>query len=196
MSTKIYIEVPKFEMIIQLSDKDGLAEYKTMIKDDAVTINLTANGKKSTMSDDELCKSSGQKSYSIRYFPPDDLVSENGVKAEILDNNQVKINVSSFIFKFTPRTQHARELQPQIMDLESLFEVNAVFPTGGKYISSDLRTVTNKWTGLDYSSDKDPLPEIEYVDKVFFTRVFAIDEKSYKKQSEEFDGSIKKMREN
>ena len=147
------------------------------------------------MSDEELCNTSSLR-YNINYFPSDDLVGENGVKAEILDENQVKINVLPFIFKFTPRRQYARELRPQIMDLESIFEISAKFPGGGKNISSNLRTVTHKWKALDYSSDEDPLPEIEYVNKIFFTGLFAIDEKSYKEQFKRFDGSIKRMREN
>lgn len=195
MSRKIYIEVPEFEMIIQLNDHKGLAEYKRMIKDNEVKINIISKGLKSSMSDEELCDTSSLR-YNINYFPSDDLVGENGVKAEILDENQVKINVSPFIFKFTPRRQYARELRPQIMDLESIFEISAKFPGGGKNISSNLRTVNHKWKALDYSSDEDPLPEIEYVNKIFFTGVFAIDEKSYKEQFKRFDGSIKKMREN
>ena len=195
MSRKIYIEVPEFEMIIQLNNNKGLAEYKRMIEDNEVQLNIIAKGLKSSMSDEELCDTSSLR-YNINYFPSDDLVGENGVKAEILDENQVKINVLPFIFKFTPRRQYARELRPQIMDLESIFEISAKFPGGGKNISSNLRTVTHKWKALDYSSDEDPLPEIEYVNKIFFTGLFAIDEKSYKEQFKRFDGSIKKMREN
>ena len=195
MSRKIYIEVPEFEMIIQLNNNKGLAEFKRMIEDNEVQLNIIAKGLKSSMSDEELCDTSSLR-YNINYFPSDDLVGENGVKAEILDENQVKINVLPFIFKFTPRRQYARELRPQIMDLESIFEISAKFPGGGKNISSNLRTVTHKWKALDYSSDEDPLPEIEYVNKIFFTGVFAIDEKSYKEQFKRFDGSIKKMREN
>ena len=195
MSRKIYIEVPEFEMIIQLNNNKGLAEFKRMIEDNEVQLNIIAKGLKSSMSDEELCDTSSLR-YNINYFPSDDLVGENGVKAEILDENQVKINVLPFIFKFTPRRQYARELRPQIMDLESIFEISAKFPGGGKNISSNLRTVNHKWKALDYSSDEDPLPEIEYVNKIFFTGVFAIDEKSYKEQFKRFDGSIKKMREN
>ena len=195
MSRKIYIEVPEFEMIIQLNNNKGLAEFKRMIEDNEVQLNIIAKGLKSSMSDEELCDTSSLR-YNINYFPSDDLVGENGVKAEILDENQVKINVLPFIFKFTPRRQYARELRPQIMDLESIFEISAKFPGGGKNISSNLRTVTHKWKALDYSSDEDPLPEIEYVNKIFFTGLFAIDEKSYKEQFKRFDGSIKKMREN
>ena len=195
MSRKIYIEVPEFEMIIQLNNNKGLAEYKRMIEDNEVQLNIIAKGLKSSMSDEELCDTSSLR-YNINYFPSDDLVGENGVKAEILDENQVKINVLPFIFKFTPRRQYARELRPQIMDLESIFEISAKFPGGGKNISSNLRTVTHKWKALDYSSDEDPLPEIEYVNKIFFTGLFAIDEKSYKEQFKRFDGSIKRMREN
>jgi len=195
MSRKIYIEVPEFEMIIQLKNNKGLAEYKRMIKDNEVQINIIAKGLKSSMSDEELCDTSSLR-FNINYHPSDDLVGENGVKAEILDENQVKINVSPFIYKFTPRRQYARELRPQIMDLESLFEIRAEFPGGGKNISSNLRTVTHKWKALDYSSDENPLPEIEYVDKLFFTGVYAIDEESYLEESKKYDGSIKKMREN
>lgn len=195
MSRKIYIEVPEFEMIIQLNNNKGLAEFKRMIEDNEVQLNIIAKGLKSSMSDEELCDTSSLR-YNINYFPLDDLVGENGVKAEILDENQVKINVLPFIFKFTPRRQYARELRPQIMDLESIFEISAKFPGGGKNISSNLRTVTHKWKALDYSSDEDPLPEIEYVNKIFFTGLFAIDEKSYKEQFKRFDGSIKRMREN
>ena len=195
MSRKIYIEVPEFEMIIQLKNNKGLAEYKRMIKDNEVQINIIAKGLKSSMSDEELCDRSSLR-FHINYHPSDDLVGENGVKAEILDENQVKINVSPFIYKFTPRRQYARELRPQIMDLESLFEIRAEFPGGGKNISSNLRTVTHKWKALDYSSDENPLPEIEYVDKLFFTGVYAIDEESYLEESKKYDGSIKKMREN
>lgn len=195
MSRKIYIEVPEFEMIIQLNNNKGLAEFKRMIEDNEVQLNIIAKGLKSSMSDEELCDTSSLR-YNINYFPSDDLVGENGVKAEILDENQVKINVLPFIFKFTPRRQYARELRPQIMDLESIFEISAKFPGGGKNISSNLRTVTHKWKALDYSSDEDPLPEIEYVNKIFFTGLFAIDEKSYKEQFKRFDGSIKRMREN
>jgi len=195
MSRKIYIEVPEFEMIIQLNNNKGLAEFKRMIEDNEVQLNIIAKGLKSSMSDEELCNTSSLR-YNINYFPSDDLVGENGVKAEILDENQVKINVLPFIFKFTPRRQYARELRPQIMDLESIFEISAKFPGGGKNISSNLRTVTHKWKALDYSSDEDPLPEIEYVNKIFFTGLFAIDEKSYKEQFKRFDGSIKRMREN
>ena len=195
MSRKIYIEVPEFEMIIQLNNNKGLAEFKRMIEDNEVQLNIIAKGLKSSMSDEELCDTSSLR-YNINYFPSDDLVGENGVKAEILDENQVKINVLPFIFKFTPRRQYARELRPQIMDLESIFEISAKFPGGGKNISSNLRTVNHKWKALDYSSDEDPLPEIEYVNKIFFTGLFAIDEKSYKEQFKRFDGSIKRMREN
>tara|TARA_X000000950_G_C13518611_1_gene498663 strand:- start:21 stop:608 length:588 start_codon:yes stop_codon:yes gene_type:complete len=195
MSRKIYIEVPEFEMIIQLKNNKGLAEYKRMIKDNEVQINIIAKGLKSSMSDEELCDTSSLR-FNINYHPSDDLIGENGVKAEILDENQVKINVSPFIYKFTPRRQYARELRPQIMDLESLFEIRAEFPGGGKNISSNLRTVTHKWKALDYSSDENPLPEIEYVDKLFFTGVYAIDEESYLEESKKYDGSIKKMREN
>tara|TARA_B100000965_G_scaffold401665_2_gene426024 strand:- start:328 stop:915 length:588 start_codon:yes stop_codon:yes gene_type:complete len=195
MSRKIYIEVPEFEMIIQLKNNKGLAEYKRMIKDNEVQINIIAKGLKSSMSDEELCDTSSLR-FIINYHPSDDLVGENGVKAEILDENQVKINVLPFIYKFTPRRQYARELRPQIMDLESLFEISAKFPGGGKNISSNLRTVTHKWKALDYSSDENPLPEIEYVDKLFFTGVYAIDEESYLEESKKYDGSIKKMREN
>ena len=100
MSRKIYIEVPEFEMIIQLKNNKGLAEYKRMIKDNEVQINIIAKGLKSSMSDEELCDTSSLR-FHINYLPSDDLVGENGVKAEILDENQVKINVSPFIYKFS-----------------------------------------------------------------------------------------------
>ena len=58
MSRKIYIEVPEFEMIIQLKNNKGLAEYKRMIKDNEVQINIIAKGLKSSMSDEELCDTS------------------------------------------------------------------------------------------------------------------------------------------
>ena len=100
MSRKIYIEVPEFEMIIQLNNNKGLEEFKRMIEDNEVQLNIIAKGLKSSMSDEELCDTSSLQ-YNINYFPSDDLVGENGVKAEILDENQVKINVLPFIFKFT-----------------------------------------------------------------------------------------------
>ena len=44
MSRKIYIEVPEFEMIIQLNNNKGLAEFKRMIEDNEVQLNIIAKG--------------------------------------------------------------------------------------------------------------------------------------------------------
>ena len=189
---KWYVEVPEFEMLIQLDD-EGINELKEMINDDVLKIKITANRLKIAMSDEELLEKS-RSGISIGYFPPDDLIDENGVKAEILENNQIKINVSPFIFKFTPKPKFVNELQPQLMSLKSLYKIRFDFPSaGGEVISSNLRSVTEKYKALDYSSKEDPLPEIEYTYTNHFERIYAIPEINYKNADKEFNGSIRKM---
>jgi len=189
---KWYVEVPEFEMLIQLDD-EGINELKEMINDDVLKLRISANQLKFAMSDEELLEKS-RGGMSIGYFPPDDLIDENGVKTEILENNQIKINVSPFIFKFTPKSRFVDELQPQLMSLKSLYKISFDFPsTGGEVISSNLRSVTEKYMDLDYSSKEDPLPEIEYTYTTYFGRIYAIPEINYKNADKEFNGSIRKM---
>ena len=81
---KWYVEVPEFEMLIQLDD-EGINELKEMINDDVLKLRISANQLKFAMSDEELLEKS-RGGMSIGYFPPDDLIDENGVKTEILEN--------------------------------------------------------------------------------------------------------------
>ena len=72
-------------------------ELKEMIDMNDLKLRISINNLKTDMSDEQLIENS-TSGISLNYFSPDDLVNENGVKAEILENNQVKINVSPFIF--------------------------------------------------------------------------------------------------
>ena len=192
---KWYIELPEFEMLIQLSD-DGIEELKEMCDSNALQLDISINNLKVDMSDEQLIQKS-RGGISLSYFSPDDLVNENGVKAEILENNQVKINVSPFIYKFTPKSDLASEIESQLIDSDTLYVIHFNFPYGGgEIISSDLRSTTRKYMAPDYSSDEDPLPEIEYTSTTYYGQVYAIPEKNYKNADDEFNGSIKKMLEN
>ena len=125
----------------------------------------------------------------------DQLAKQNNIEVVLQDSSFFQKNFSEMNHQSVAIVCYKR-LEENENYLESLFEIRAEFPGGGKNISSNLRTVTHKWKALDYSSDENPLPEIEYVDKLFFTGVYAIDEESYLEESKKYDGSIKKMREN
>ena len=193
MNYSYCIELPPFEMILQIDSDDGINEYKKMIKEDSVKIDITACGRKNSMSDKELAERG--HNIALNYLPPNNLIGSNGVKAEILENNQVKIIVNPFVFTFKPKSYLLMELEPQVMDLESLFQVNPDLSIKGSIISSkNLRCVIEKYTTIDYSSDEDPLPEVEFRDEKFFTRLFACTDIDYKDEIEEYK-SIKNMRE-
>tara|TARA_A100001015_G_scaffold319265_1_gene441639 strand:- start:1135 stop:1719 length:585 start_codon:yes stop_codon:yes gene_type:complete len=192
---KWYIEPSEFEMLIQLDD-DGIEELKEMIDMNDLKLRISINNLKTDMSDEQLIENS-TSGISLNYFSPDDLVNENGVKAEILENNQVKINVSPFIFKFTPKSDLASEIESQLIDSDTLYQIGFDFPYGGgEVISSNLRSTTRKYMAPDYSSDEDPRPEKEYTSTTYYGRVYPIPEKNYKNADDEFNGSIRKMLEN
>ena len=167
---KWYIEPSEFEMLIQLDD-DGIEELKEMIDMNDLKLRISINNLKTDMSDEQLIENS-TSGISLNYFSPDDLVNENGVKAEILENNQVKINVSPFIFKFTPKSDLASEIESQLIDSDTLYQIGFDFPYGGgEVISSNLRSTTRKYMAPDYSSDEDPRPEKEYTSTTYYGRV-------------------------
>ena len=195
-----YIEVPPFEMIIQKGTDEGMEEVKQMIKDDSVSLKVyTGRDRKITMNDEELKTSGDSEWFNLTYSVTDDLITPNGVKAEILENNQLKVSVTTFIFNYQPESfDDVLLLEPQVMDIENLFqvEVDGFDKHSDTIISYEgLRGLQHKWTEKDWSSDEDPLPEIEYETSICFTRLFATYDHTYEKEIEKF-GSIQEIRKN
>jgi hypothetical protein len=175
-----YIEVPPFEMIIQKGTDEGMEEVKQMIKDDSLSICInTGGGRKISMSDDELKKhEKSAEFFSLSFSLADDLITPNGVKGEILKNNQIKISTSRFIYKYQPETfDDVLHLEPQLHDLENLHQVviNAYDFREDTIISYEgVRGYIDRWMEPDWSSDEDPRPEIECVRLMAYIRVFAV----------------------
>ena len=174
-------------MIIQKGTDEGMEEVKQLIKDDSLSIGITTGrGRKISMSDDELKKhkepTPGPGVYTeffdLWFSLADDLITPNGVKGEILKNNQVKISTSRFIYKYQPETsEDTLQLEPQLHDLENLHQV-AIYAYNFRedtVISYEgVRGYIDRWMEPDWSSDEDPRPEIECVRLMSWIRVFVV----------------------